>query len=465
MTRRYKPNRKYKSRRKQRNSKKGGQFLRAGTTGCVFRPNLRCKDGDVRDDRYVSKLMDAGRATHEYESTKFLKAFDADNKYFVYPTEVPCLRITPEKLVELNREDDLKHETLDLKNCGLKGSTLFDVLKMPYGGEDLESVFVYNNELFLLLQGLYNVFEGLLLLQNNGYMHNDIKDKNVVAAWQKNGSFNVRIIDFGETKKVNSGSFHIWDRNDYFWPYDFRLYRKNKAADDDDAPYPWLLNPRDEHWNTHPVPEEKDYYKYTYYSMRNYIGNIKEQGFPFMFLHAHEDDPQSEEFASNLKARIDKLPEDAQNKLLWTCETYSLGITIYKLYSRITEHKLSDVTTLEVHQESTNSLVEDNLSRPLFDLILQMCNVDPFKRLTLKGAYIQYKSIIESAKKKLGAALPLSLEWRKNCIINHGAQRTDFYPEGKNNATPEGCVSDGGCWGPEPPGGGPWCYKPAGPRK
>ena len=418
--------------------------------------------GHVRDNRFVSKLMPAGSGQHEHDFTKFLTPFDPENSYFVYPIESPCLNITAADIIQLNPGDDLTTTTLNEKHCGLDGKTEFDVLKMPYCGEDLESVIVYNNELFHLLKGLLNVFEGLLLLQKDGYMHNDIKDKNIVALWE-DGSFNVRVIDFGETGQVNSDGFHIWDRNDYFWSYDFRLYRKNKRADADNSPYPWLREPRDEFWDEHPAPPEAEYYKYKYYSMRNYLEKLAEQGFPLTLIHKIDGKIIDDAWAADLKVRIEALNVEEQNKLLMTCETYSLGITLYKLFNRITGHKLTDTNAIETPEKanktSSQCLVK-NLSRPLFDLILKMCNVDPFKRLSLEDAYKGYKTLIEKSERAhVDGLLTVGSKWRNVCDFSLRPQRKEFYEQGKTGITAEGCVNDGGCWVEEPPGGGPWCYK------
>lgn len=440
MTRRYKPNRKYKSRRKQRNSKKGGQFLRAGTTGCVFRPNLKCKASEVRDNKYVSKLMPAGSGQSEYDFTKFLAPIDAENRYFVYPSELPYLDVEAEFLRRLNTDEDLTTPTLNSKTCGLTNQTSFDILKMRYGGEDLEVVTVYNNELFLLLKGLLNVFEGLLLLHKNGYMHNDIKDKNIVALWE-DGSFNVRVIDFGQTGKVDGGTFHIWNRNNYFWSYDFRLYRTNKGADDD-------------------INNDS-------YSTDRYRREMSTQSFPLMFLHSNNGEPINDAWAADLNRRINALDAPAQDKLLMTCETYSLGVTLYKLYNRITGHNLTDANTIETPKQADKTAAQclvNNLSRPLFDLILKMCSADPFNRLTLENAYTGYKTLIEKAEKThVDGLLTVGSKWRKRCIIANGNKRIDI-PDGTNE---QACLAiEGACYGPLPPGAeGPWCYKPAGPRK
>ena len=53
-----------------KNKQTAGALLGEGGYGCVFRPNLRCEEGQFseKDSRFISKLVDSENEYEEYDN-------------------------------------------------------------------------------------------------------------------------------------------------------------------------------------------------------------------------------------------------------------------------------------------------------------------------------------------------------------------------------------------------------------
>ena len=176
-----------------------------GLDGCVYKPGF-CKTTHKYPERdYISKVMKKGRAKAESEITNYIHlnliALDPEMKYFISNPE----------LCELSQSDSFKFEMarkeLECKN-----------IQKPYyaanyidGGEDLyvilDSIYtMYENNDYLpliewnnLFFALYNIFEGIQLLNKNGIYHMDVKPDNIVYDTSSNPP-QFKLIDFGLTR-------------------------------------------------------------------------------------------------------------------------------------------------------------------------------------------------------------------------------------------------------------------------
>ena len=72
-----------------KNKQTAGALLGEGGYGCVFRPNLRCEEGQFseKDNRFISKLVNSENEYEEYDNFEKFKFSDIDpnQKYLVYP--------------------------------------------------------------------------------------------------------------------------------------------------------------------------------------------------------------------------------------------------------------------------------------------------------------------------------------------------------------------------------------------
>ena len=151
-----------------------------GSTGCVHRPPLKCKDSDDIHTG-ISKLMTKSAANKErktYDDLKF-NIIDPNGYYHIRKPEI-C---------EAPDEAD--------EECTKKGGDT--LLLYEDGGHDLAKILNDGEHtLSQVISGLSNIFMGVAIMNKGLSYHHDIKIPNIVTSDDK-----YRLIDFGLSKNYS----------------------------------------------------------------------------------------------------------------------------------------------------------------------------------------------------------------------------------------------------------------------
>jgi hypothetical protein len=194
-----------------------GEAIAAGGYGCVFKPQLKCQKyppGRSHDPEGVSKLMIARYADEELAEIGRVKPYvdkvPNKNRYFIIDDIWAC---SPGDLTTADKH----HFNSKCGNLTDKGITAGNVndyrnslkaLNIPYGGVDLsvfwtawlkknKSVakmkeFAYTNAALVeLLQ------KGIVPLNQQGYLHLDLKGQNILQKGSISTGIQTRVIDWG----------------------------------------------------------------------------------------------------------------------------------------------------------------------------------------------------------------------------------------------------------------------------
>jgi hypothetical protein len=219
---------KTKKKTTKRNSKKAGDFVKAGAYGCVFRPALKCLDSELNDkfsNGYVSKFMDNESFKDEMKEVQIIyKIFEPTDeywqkKYFVLPLiKDKCTIDVHEKSNEKDITDSNNINVIEefSKNpCRIKwddivkSPTSYTSLNMVDGGIDLVDYLKTKGTYNKLTNMEFNVINSLLIdllqhgiheMNNLGIYHFDINGRNIVYN-EVEGQ--MRLVDWGFARYIN----------------------------------------------------------------------------------------------------------------------------------------------------------------------------------------------------------------------------------------------------------------------
>jgi len=191
-----------------------GKAFAEGGFGCVFRPQLACKNIPYKKNDGVSKLMK--KANQQSELKEFarirsiVKEIKNYNDYFLIDGVYGC---TPAPLSPRDKVDfDIKCKNLAKKgfrkdNINSKLNNL-GLINLPYGGvsvdKHLESwqtmknsrkktkEFSDTNKALILL-----LTKGIIPLNKKSYLHMDVKGPNILYNVDKTGRTRCKLIDWG----------------------------------------------------------------------------------------------------------------------------------------------------------------------------------------------------------------------------------------------------------------------------
>ena len=183
---------------------KGGSVVGAGGFGCVFRPNISCKDEkDEITLGTVSKLMIKKNAKKEYSiSNKFKKILSRIpnyKDYFILPNKICSPRNLKEedKINYTLKCNSLVRKKINVDNINKRINKL-KVIQIPDGGMDLDA-FLRNTRLDMVIFNKMNasleklLANAILPMNAMNVYHLDLKASNLMI----DDKYNVRIIDWG----------------------------------------------------------------------------------------------------------------------------------------------------------------------------------------------------------------------------------------------------------------------------
>ena len=186
--------------RKNRNLD-AGKAIDAGGFGCVFRPQIKCKNSRKKEKvDGITKLMSSQDADNEWKELKNIKKVVSNipnyEKYFLLKNIELCYpnELDNDDLVSIEKCKNAFHNVginLDQINSNLDK---FKIINMPYGGENLVNL-ISNDEIpfskvnNLLIKLLEN---GIVPMNKLAFYHCDIKGQNILYKED-----NLRLIDWG----------------------------------------------------------------------------------------------------------------------------------------------------------------------------------------------------------------------------------------------------------------------------
>ena len=208
------------------------QVIGEGTYGCVHKPPMKCKNKTRKNKTSsISKLMTDSNAASELREFKLITA--ADKKKQLYLGK-------PSKC----KADRTLSNIQSISKCSGKfDPTMIDdysLLLMKYGGQDLEQ---FGNEVYRWTKTKENVdkievfwlecvrlFYGLKVFQENGIVHHDLKQQNIVYDQKTN---RINFIDFGFMTKKSSiidmakkSTYWLGDSNHWSFPLENVFWNK-----------------------------------------------------------------------------------------------------------------------------------------------------------------------------------------------------------------------------------------------
>lgn len=199
------------------NTLKGGEVINSGGFGCIFLPEIICKNknGKKNKTKKITKMMLNHHANDEYN--QIMKIKDIVKKIPNYGDYFVIKNIDICKIKKLT-DADLKHYTekctalqkynITKKNIH-KSFNKISIVNIPYAGISLDK-FIENNFTIQKIKHLNNLLIQLLKnaiipMNNLGVYHSDIKSSNILI----NESFKkVRFIDWGLTVIHPKKYFH-----------------------------------------------------------------------------------------------------------------------------------------------------------------------------------------------------------------------------------------------------------------
>jgi serine/threonine protein kinase len=250
-TKRNLKNKKRKTKKVRKNMKRGGEYIDSGTYGAVYaNPRMLC-EGEELDtpgiyDEVSKIFQDDESAEKENNNVEKLKTFLQERGIL---EEFKEYAIIPERICNLNRAslieppyntDEWKKnkknkyysilnpDTPDVPTTIKIINDQNQIVDIPVynkiiisekGGNDLHKIIrqiITYDQFKDFLQKLTSIGEGIQLLQNNGLIHGDIKDKNCL---EHNGRF--KIIDLSDIREIsttNDPEQMPYSFGYYIWP-------------------------------------------------------------------------------------------------------------------------------------------------------------------------------------------------------------------------------------------------------
>lgn len=269
-------------------------------------------------------------------------------KYLIYPN--PNIKPVPKNL---NRGSCTLEEPLSL-------------VEIIDGGKDLHVLKVPPEDIFSFFKGFINIFDGLLHLHASKIAHLDVKPENMVGKKEPDGTYKLRLIDFGLSVDINTfKDYHkfYYDRvtpfNYPYWAYDLRILHNINFS---------FICRND-------VSKIKDIEKF-----KNTLDKYK---FPSSELVNKLDAMLIVNIKENITGR--------EKEILLKSDVFALGLSLYELIKRLTN----------VDVQST-----------AMGLIMEMCDPNPFTRLSLEEAKTKYMNEILPVIKTYYPPLPAPLTLR-----------------------------------------------------
>lgn len=181
---------------------KGGTVIGSGGFGCIFRPSLSCKNGPIKSDAKITKLMMKNEQDDEYDQLqrylKVITSIPSYSDYFVVDNVSKCEHPSKLSSGDLDQYDSkctaLKKHGITRRNVNSNLAKLVSVT-MPFAGVDMLKYLAFrkaNKNLYKKLEMLLS--KAIVPMNKKGLYHCDLKAANILIS--VDGMF-LRMIDWG----------------------------------------------------------------------------------------------------------------------------------------------------------------------------------------------------------------------------------------------------------------------------
>jgi serine/threonine protein kinase len=402
------PKRKYKTYK----CHKGGKLVASGAYGCGFIPALVCEGDQTRPENIFSKFMKNEDAEVEWHIRSKVAIIDPDQQYTVYPTH-KC-RIDPDKLTETNDIDHCYQSLLsniNKKNIKKSLTDNYTVLQIPIGGSPLDKINVTDATYISYFRSMRKLFNGLTMMHSNDLYHLDIKPDNILALETSGDIYNIRYIDFGMSKTPEEfmKDASIYLQNNYmYWPFDLQLLKCYKAHTVTDI-------------NKLISDSLNKFYMNALLEKQKINGNIWFDGqlhIPSGAYYANNNRLISvNDYVNVYMKMMNMVDTDGKEELirfiLAGVDVYALGMTLAIIFMKRTGiiyknnkfYNLSDSMIIDnnIVELQDRQLIE--VATKIYSLISKMIHYDPFERISIRDAYIEYNEFIKIIERYSGAIL------------------------------------------------------------
>jgi serine/threonine protein kinase len=393
---------------------RGGRYIAAGTTGCVFGGEggpLKCLGNATRANgsKVVSKLMNEDSVgAEEYEGERW-KALDPEGKFTITSLRPSC-QVNIKNIKQSNCVTTEYHKCRhEKKYCTTKYNTPLEkrhLLFYKNGGPSLEDLKPESKHYAHFFSAFHPLLEGLAKAHDSNLVHLDIKPANLVADI-KDDEITIRFIDFGLSEYTKDAkSYHsIYTENNHFypwWPFEIGAFFPNGNL----KPVRTLLNryksaiaKSDELYPHYGIPEYKTpaaeaisiinsvnfrdikttYEKVDVYSVGIVLLNLLYKYFKIELIQADSYDSYG-------------IYYNIINPVGDTYEIY---------FSTNTEPEKSQLYTdlkLPLGQIQNLYNIKNHIINPLVEIILGMINFNPNDRFTAKKVAIKYEKLLPAFK-------------------------------------------------------------------
>ena len=342
------------------NQKMGAKILATGSSSCIFRPNIPCKEGNnKRSDDQISKIV------YGKKSDRYLKQEKKLNGIIKTIKGYGNWALIYDKFCKAPSYDNIfKYET-DIIKCMDKYyedefNKTNNMMIGKYGGDTFEDYFIdhilknkslktIEKHMYILLKKMEPLFIGLKALYDNKIVHLDIKVNNIVI---HEGKF--KYIDFGLSSKLSD--------NDHF-------EKRSSSEFNNKRIYLWY-------------PME---YIYAYANDAEKYRELVKVNIDNKFRKHYDRGVKIQKiFEVDFKKHIKELLEDKTKikykELLSMIDTYSLGILIPFLF---------------IDYNQTKYIKKSPFLKELFNLFAEMCEVNHEKRIKPDECLRKYYELIK----------------------------------------------------------------------
>jgi len=367
----------------------GGKYIASGAYGCIYSPMIPCVEDTQLKGNYVSKIINKKDIEAEFTLTLPIHDIDKSSSMFIVPFKMCNVNLSSENIG-------------DIEKCSIVDSSKpenYVQLLMKNGGISVSSVIEEKGELYskLRLEHYKNIINGVKVLLDNMYIHNDLKPHNIVFDGKK-----MRIIDFGLFSKMDE--FEVTPEYYFVYPADILFYDDNASEYMSSELNIKRLD--DVEKNLFPVKDEKKYHKGYYsrgdnrYKFYDAARKVTYKSLLMIYKNWLIDNEHEMSVKNSLldfiKARwynipskyidtvqIEKMNEDGlYERILNTYDVFSLGIVLSQYYKD------------KYGQKKATSYIF-----MLKKLIFDMTSLNPYQRPSIKEVSERFDNILKIKSK------------------------------------------------------------------
>lgn len=377
-------------------------FVASGSYGCVIKPGYTCSKKHTKKkflENTISKLFPSKKEwLKEIELQEIVQnEIDPSNKFTIKMIDYCELKPSTIKNTEKIEKCSLVNEK--------QNYNIYQII-YEYGGIDVYNIIKKNNpeltsnfNIINALHSFLSIMEGLKILAIKNYVHHDIKLDNILYDFNKNKFI---LIDFGFLinikKTYNNYAFLFKDPHNltfkYFPPeYNIMFFAYNNKTNLNTSDI-YAINLYEFYINIIPllnkiittntsIPKN---YKDIFLKIKNtldYYIYKKSNEVLLLFKDASEDklNPSIENIDIYLK-NVSNLYSTNQIDIRLKIDSYMLGLFL-----------LLFITNSFIYLNKSNKIFEIPIK--LFDLILNMIDINPFTRISIYDAIDEYKKIFK----------------------------------------------------------------------